>query len=685
MESTVHNARQGRSKPRPATFIAALIALAVIATVSVAVGLPEPAPAQAGTVDDNDWLGIVNYYRSESDVPPVAPNGGWSSGATAHSCWMLQNGIGHDESPGTPGYTVGGDETGNNSNVAVSTSAVASARQHIELWLAGPFHAIGILRPNLTQSGFGTCTNPATSPWKSAATLDVARGVNPSSPKPATPTLFPGNGTTIGLDRFVAESPDPRTFCGWSGRTVGLPVIAMMPDNVTTASASLTGPNGPIPTCVLTKSNTNGIAASILGGDNAVVVVPAAPLTTGKHTASVNSNGGAANWSFFVGPGANLAPKFEPDPSSTNVLGAATSFHSVTPFRFADSRIGQQLVRLAPNTATRIRVAGTSGIPAGATAVSANFTVANPAGHGFLTASGCGGDPTTFSTLNYLAGETAPNQALVPLSGGDLCLFSNKATDVVIDINGYVSPGGDQFMPVTPRRMLDSRTAGQRLTPGVPLRVAVTGGSSPAPLSASAVAVNITSVGPSSNGWIRAFPCDQPPPVVSTLNPRAGSNRPNSAIVPTGADGTICLDSNVATDVVVDLTGWFGVAGKEKFTPLTPIRLADTRSHHPSLNALPYSQRLTDGVVLKVPVAGVRGVPANARAATLNIVAVSADGTGWVRVVPCGTSSNVSNLNVRGAPAIANGTTVALSSDGAVCVTVNTSTNVVVDITGVWT
>jgi hypothetical protein len=90
-------------------------------------------------------------------------------------------------------------------------------------------------------------------------------------------------------------------------------------------------------------------------------------------------------------------------------------------------------------------------------------------------------------------------------------------------------------------------------------------------------------------------------------------------------------------------------------------------------------------VVLKVPVAGVRGVPANARAATLNIVAVSADGTGWVRVVPCGTSSNVSNLNVRGAPAIANGTTVALSSDGAVCVTVNTSTNVVVDITGVWT
>jgi hypothetical protein len=222
------------------------------------------------------------------------------------------------------------------------------------------------------------------------------------------------------------------------------------------------------------------------------------------------------------------------------------------------------------------------------------------------------------------------------------------------------------------------------MTAGAPLRVTVAGAPSRVPAGVTAVAVNITSVDPAGNGWIRAFPCDLTPPTVSTLNPRAGINRPNSAIVPVGADGTICLDSNVATDALVDITGWFGDGGDYEFITLTPIRLADTRSSHPALNPLQNAQRLVAGAVLEVKVAGVRGVPDSAKAATLNMVAVGADGPGWIRVVPCGSSSDVSNLNVRGAPAIANGTSVFLSSDGSVCVTSNTTTHVVVDITGAW-
>ena len=134
----------------------------------------------------------------------------------------------------------------------------------------------------------------------------MIRGSSAGS-KPTSPIVFPGNGATTSLTRFVAESPDPRTYCGWSGRSVGLPLIALMPAALTSAGAVLTGPNGPVPTCVLTGANTSGVASSILGGDNAVVVVPDGPLVTGTYTVAVTSNAGPANWSFNVDPNAPLA------------------------------------------------------------------------------------------------------------------------------------------------------------------------------------------------------------------------------------------------------------------------------------------------------------------------------------------------------------------------------------------
>ena len=211
---------------------------------------------------------------------PVTENPAWSGGAQSHSCWMLLNGIAHDEAPGTAGYTTAGDEAGNSGNVAVSSNSNASARSHIDLWMSGPFHAIGILRSSLTQTGFGLCAsppNPTATSWKSAGTLDVVRGNNWGAPKPAAPVVFPGNGSTTSLTRFVAESPDPRTFCGWGGQSVGLPLIALMPSAVSAANATLNGPNGPIPTCVLHKGNTSGTASAILSGDNAVLVIPSSP------------------------------------------------------------------------------------------------------------------------------------------------------------------------------------------------------------------------------------------------------------------------------------------------------------------------------------------------------------------------------------------------------------------------
>lgn len=662
----------------------------VIGLVAGALAIVAPAATtSAAGPDSGDWLGIVNVYRAQSGLAPIAENPGWSAGSRNHSCWMLLNGIAHDEVPGSAGYTADGDQAGNSGNVAVSSSAAATPRGHIDLWMSGPFHAIGILRPSLAQAAYGMCSsppNPSATQWKSAATLDVVRGANWSAPKPAAPVVFPGNGATTSLTRFVAESPDPRTFCGWGGQNVGLPLIAMMPLPVSSATATLNGPNGPVPTCVLNQANTTGTASSILGGDNAVVVVPATPLTSGTYTVTVSSNGGTANWSFQVDPAATLTAAL-PTPTTlgaTTALGGQMPFQPVTPFRFADSRSHTGLERLAANQQIRVRIAGVSGLPGDITAVSANFTAVGAPAAGYLTASNCAEVDPSVSTLNYEANDGVPNQAIIPLDGGHVCLFSSQPTDVIIDINGYVGPGSTQvFMPVSPKRLFDSRSS-QPLRAGETLRVVVEGGISPAPDAAVAVAVNITGVSPEQTGWVRAFPCGVAEPEVSSLNPRVGRARANSAIVPTSADGSICLTSNITTDVIIDITGWFGQQGGQRFVPIRPIRLADTRQTHPVLNGGNGPVMLAPGQVLRVAVAGQRGISASARAATLNLVATGGAEGGFLTVTPCGQSTDVSNLNYPETGATANGAQVMLDSSGSVCITSSSATHVIVDITGTW-
>ena len=51
----------------------------------------------------------------------------------------------------------------------------------------------------------------------------------------------------------------------------------------------------------------------------------------------------------------------------------------------------------------------------------------------------------------------------------------------------------------------------------------------------------------------------------------------NSAFVKLAADGTVCVLSNVAVDVVMDVTGWIAATGSQHRAQ-APARLVDTRS-----------------------------------------------------------------------------------------------------------
>ena len=647
-----------------------------------------PSSVSADVAGD-DWLSTVNTYRAMSGLQPVSENTTWSSQAQAHSCYMLQNGIAHDEIPGRPGYTTGGDTAGNSGNVAVSSSVAATARNHVELWMTGPFHAIGILRHSLRTSGFGLCAdNDTPTSWHSGGTLDVIRGIDSSATRPATPILFPGDGATVPLHSFITEFPNPLTMCGWSGQA-GLPLIAMMPNDVSSANSTITGPNGPIDTCTLHKGNvSDGTAKSILGGDNAVIVMPRDVLADGVYTTTVTSNGGNVTWSFTVDRDAPLAstPPNAPTPSEgatdTSLVGDRVRFEPVTPYRLADSRIKQGTARLEAGKVVEVDVA------ADAMAVSANFVAVNPDGYGFITAYNCTVDRPEVSTLNFRPGEFVANQAVVPLKDGKLCLYSLVSTDVVIDVNGFFHSTADStFTPETPERLLDTRAAGQRrLRAGEERVIRVAGADRAAPANATGVSLNVTVEQPSGAGFLKVYPCGLAAGTeISTVNYAAGEIRPNSVVVPVSDSGKICLQSLVATDVIVDYTGYFSDDDGLDFQPLDPIRMFDSRSTTRAFNESTNGARVGADQFVRLKIAGTRGVPEGAIAVSLNLTAAEPLAASFLTVYPCGKRPSTSTVNIFPSQgAAANGSMVMLSADGDLCVYTLNPTHIIVDVNGVY-
>ena len=84
-------------------------------------------------------------------------------------------------------------------------------------------------------------------------------------------------------------------------------------------------------------------------------------------------------------------------------------------------------------------LAGQCGIPPSASALSLNFTVANAAGAGDIRIYPAGGTLPLVSTLNYVAGQTVANAAVVPV-GVDASISVRAdvhGTHLIIDVNGY--------------------------------------------------------------------------------------------------------------------------------------------------------------------------------------------------------------------------------------------------------
>ena len=124
-------------------------------------------------------------------------------------------------------------------------------------------------------------------------------------------------------------------------------------------------------------------------------------------------------------------------------------------------------------------------------------------------------------------------------------------------------------------------------------------------------------------------------PVVSNVNFGPGETIAGAAYVPVGPEGTVCVFSDVAVDVIVDLTGTFDDDGALAFTPASPSRVYDTRNAIGGWSPIHGLGQTTD----------MRVAPDAAVAVTGTLTLVSPVTAGFLTAFGCGAMPPTSNVN----------------------------------------
>jgi sugar lactone lactonase YvrE len=155
-----------------------------------------------------------------------------------------------------------------------------------------------------------------------------------------------------------------------------------------------------------------------------------------------------------VTPGSNGKVCVEPSQASTKLIvdlggtGApGASLPTVTPSRLLDTRPGQPTIDspklveglVQADGLVEVVIAGRPGVPSGATTAILNLTSVDADGVGWVNAFPCGAELTGAdvpSNLNFTAGKTVPNLAVVRIgSGGKVCLrVKNARTHLIADL-----------------------------------------------------------------------------------------------------------------------------------------------------------------------------------------------------------------------------------------------------------
>ena len=451
-----------------------------------------------------------------------------------------------------------------------------------------------------------------------------------------------------------------------------------------------------VPTAVLTSGAMNGTTVTGIsaGSSTTCAVANAKAYCWGADYQGSLGDGGAAT---VTGPvavdtsgalagrtvaaiavGAEHVVAIAADPVVPPVLTPGT-FRSVAPARILDTRTNSGAPGPVPALGTiTIQITGKSGIPTtGVAAIALNVTAVTPTANGYLTAWPNGTTRPDASNLNFTAGQNIPNTVIVPVgTGGKIQLFngSTGTIQILADVAGYYLAGtptaAGAFATVSPARILDTRTNSGAPGP-VPalgtITIQITGKSGIPTTGVAAIALNVTAVTPTANGYLTAWPNGTTRPDASNLNFTAGQNIPNTVIVPVGTGGKIQLfnGSTGTIQILADVAGYY-LAGTPTaagaFATVSPARILDTRTNSGAPGPVPALGTIT------IQITGKSGIPTTGVAAiALNVTAVTPTANGYLTAWPNGTTRpDASNLNFTAGQNIPNTVIVPVGTGGKI-------------------
>ena len=418
-------------------------------------------------------------------------------------------------------------------------------------------------------------------------------------------------------------------------------------------------------------------AATALGSAGADVfqsVTTIAPHSSASLTFKVGK--GSSTFTLQSGAGNTVVCNGINDCKLTLLLQVTggTVFKSI-PFGWTDSppaTPGQPTAVAGAGSAAVTVVAPTSG------GTPTSYTVTASPGNAQCTVTGASGSCTVNGLTNgtsYTFTSTATNAAGTSSSS----VASAAATPGV--------SGGARFNPVTPVRILDTRTTNTpsgvagRVAQGGSLNLQITGANG-IPNDATAVVMNVTAVSPNVAGYVTVYPNGVSRPEASNLNFVPGDTVPNLVTVGIGTSGQVNLfNANGTVDLIADVVGYYSPVSGSYFTAVTPVRALDTRNGTGAALA-----RVGQGGQVSLQILGANGVPNDATGVVLNVTAVSPNVAGYATVYPNGVSRpEASNLNFVPGDTVPNLVIVGIGSAGKVNLfNANGTVDLIADIVGYY-
>ena len=257
-------------------------------------------------------------------------------------------------------------------------------------------------------------------------------------------------------------------------------------------------------------------------------------------------------------------------------------------------------------------------------------------------------------------------------------------------------PPAGRYTPIAPTRVYDTDTVGRPFGIGETRTIDLSRAFTAA---ASAVVVNLTAAGGSTDSFQTVYPSGTARPLASSLNELRGQVRANSVTVAVGQGGTLqnkidLFNSNGTVRLVVDVIGWYGKGGDAgqpgtAYQPLAaPVRLFDTRTGlGPLTNAYPRN------VGIATVDYGSPAVNKIIRAVAVNITVTEPAGPGYLALWDgYGAKPTTSSLNFTTGQTVANLAVVPVRCTNDACTSVtfsifnavSSSTQVIGDIQGMY-